>query len=187
MLSLDPRGEPVRSPKAYTIAAEDPARVVEASGVGAVHLGHSMGGYVAQLLAAPHPALVRFLTLMSTSPGPGRPSPGDGPCLVGGRLAASGSTPGPHSPSPSGRAGRPFTRFGELPAAPAPPATSTERCLDQFRALLADGGSSVGRSVPTLVLHRSADRVVRPRRVGFPPPGPGCPAGDFEGAGHNLM
>ena len=63
-------GLPVRSP--YTLAdlADDTAALIDALGLGSAHVcGASMGGMVAQHLAARHPQRVRSLTLMMTTSG----------------------------------------------------------------------------------------------------------------------
>ncbi len=70
---------PVGAP-AYTAEdlATDPLRILDALDVDAAHVvGMSMGGGIAQHLAVHHPARVRTLTLVSTSPeGPGDDSNG---------------------------------------------------------------------------------------------------------------
>lgn len=61
-------GDPARySTRAF---AEDAVAVLDAAGVAAAHVvGHSMGGRVAQWLAADHPERVRRLVLIATSSG----------------------------------------------------------------------------------------------------------------------
>lgn len=59
-------------PSAYTTRAfaDDAVAVLDAAGVAAAHVvGHSMGGRVAQFLAAFHPERVRRLVLIATSSG----------------------------------------------------------------------------------------------------------------------
>lgn len=63
-------GVGVRSPYAIADLADDSAGVLDALGIASAHVcGASMGGMVAQHLAARHPKRVRSLTLMMTTSG----------------------------------------------------------------------------------------------------------------------
>lgn len=63
-------GLPVASPYRLADLADDSAALIEAMGLGSAHVcGASMGGMVAQHLAARHPQRVKSLTLMMTTSG----------------------------------------------------------------------------------------------------------------------
>jgi pimeloyl-ACP methyl ester carboxylesterase len=65
-------GSGLGEPGAYSTRAfaDDAVAVLDAAGVGAAHVvGHSMGGRVAQWMAADHPERVRRLVLIATSSG----------------------------------------------------------------------------------------------------------------------
>jgi pimeloyl-ACP methyl ester carboxylesterase len=85
VLTFDHRGSGASpgAPGDYTtrVFAGDAAAAIDAAGLGPVHVvGHSMGGRVAQWLAADHPDMVSSAILAST--GPGR--------VIGDRLPATG-------------------------------------------------------------------------------------------------
>ncbi|MDD5627492.1 MAG: alpha/beta fold hydrolase [Elusimicrobia bacterium] len=72
VVALDNRGsgrtKPPDAPLSIRAMAEDCAAVLSSLGLGPAHvLGHSMGGFIAQDLAARHPGLVRRLVLAGTS------------------------------------------------------------------------------------------------------------------------
>jgi pimeloyl-ACP methyl ester carboxylesterase len=63
-------GLPVAAPYTLREMAQDAAALIDALGIGSAHVwGASMGGMVAQRLAAEHPEKVRSLTLMMTTSG----------------------------------------------------------------------------------------------------------------------
>lgn len=64
------RSDKPAGPYAIAMLADDAAAILDALGLREAHvLGHSMGGYVALTLALRHPAKVRSLILVGTSPG----------------------------------------------------------------------------------------------------------------------
>jgi pimeloyl-ACP methyl ester carboxylesterase len=75
--TASPAGQPSYSGRDL---ADDPRRLLQALGVGAAHVvGLSLGGGLAQVLAVRHPAVVRTLTLVASSPA----TPVDDPPLPG--------------------------------------------------------------------------------------------------------
>ncbi len=61
---------PVRAPYALADMAQDAVRLLDALGIASAHVcGASMGGMIAQRIAAEHPARVKSLTLMMTTSG----------------------------------------------------------------------------------------------------------------------
>ncbi len=201
VIAPDPRGtglsDKPRGP--YTIAqlADDLAGLVEALDAAPAHVvGHSMGGYVAQLLALRRPDLVRSLVLMSTSPG----GPEAVPVPRATRDAwegAAGLDPLAFARATFGyafREGWPEAhpeRFEEDLAKRLAHPTPSERWRDQYLAceeFLARGAPVERIAVPALVLHGTADRVVPPEnsrllvsRLAR------ARLHVLEGAGHNLM
>ena len=67
---------PVRPPYTLNDMARDAVGLMDALGIGAAHVvGASMGGMIAQLVAAEHPDRVRSLTSIMSSPAPIMPRP----------------------------------------------------------------------------------------------------------------
>jgi pimeloyl-ACP methyl ester carboxylesterase len=71
------RGEPVPAPYLLDDMAQDVVGLLDALGIASAHVaGISMGGMIAQVLAAQHPGRVRSLcSIMSSSGRPGLPGP----------------------------------------------------------------------------------------------------------------
>lgn len=200
-IAPDPRGTG-RSDKPggpYTIAqmAEDLAGLLEALRAVPAHVvGHSMGGYVAQVLALRRPDLVRSLVLMSTSPG----GAGAAPVPRATREAweaAAGLDPRSFARATfayafrEGWPERHPERFEEDLARRLAHPTPPERWRDQYlacEAFLAAGVSVERIAVPVLVLHGSRDRVVPHENARLLAARvPRAQLHVLEGAGHNLM
>lgn len=166
-------GLPVTSPYRIADLADDTAALIEALGLDSAHVcGASMGGMVAQHLAAHHPQRVRSLTLMMTTGG-ARTLPQPSMKV---RLALMSR---PEDPRDIDSVVDHFVRlFGIIgsPAYPVPPAQLRERIAAtvrrsyrpaatarQLAAILADGDRSpmLARiAAPTRVVHGAADPLV---------------------------
>lgn len=166
-------GLPVTSPYRIADLADDTAALIEALGLDSAHVcGASMGGMVAQHLAAHHPQRVRSLTLMMTTGG-ARTLPQPSMKV---RLALMSR---PEDPRDIDSVVDHFVRlFGIIcsPAYPVAPAQLRERIAAtvrrsyrpaatarQLAAILADGDRSpmLARiAAPTRVVHGAADPLV---------------------------
>jgi pimeloyl-ACP methyl ester carboxylesterase len=184
---------------AYTLAdmAEDAVAVLDAAGVDRAHvLGLSMGGMIAQLVAIHHPDRVRSLTSMMSSTGDtdvGRPSPDALEHIL--------------APSPTDREGYLDHQVTSIRTWGSPAAFDEAWIRDVNgeafdRAFHPDGQrrqmyavttapsrtEALGAvTVPTLVLHGDADRLVDPsggRRTAEAVPGARFEL--IEGQGHDY-
>jgi pimeloyl-ACP methyl ester carboxylesterase len=201
VVTLDNRGAG-RSPKPpgpYSIEgmADDVAAVLDRLGIeSAPVLGHSMGGYIAQELALRHPSRARSLVLVGTGPGGPRNLPVPEETLSQ-WLANAYLPPAEYaratmflSFAPGWTDEHPFEYDHYLTARlehPTPP----EAWRAQFEA--ANAWIRAARpieqiSVPTLVVHGDADRVVPvengrelARRI------PGAELRELPGRGHVLI
>jgi pimeloyl-ACP methyl ester carboxylesterase len=133
-------------------------------------VGWSMGGFIAQALAAAAPARVGSLGLLSTDPG--------GPdCLeaapeVQARLTDSSGTPREQASRllallfPPDLAASADANFGELVAAaraalPEPVLRAQEEAMRAWHARL-EPLSSIDPSIPTAIVHGALDKVIPP-------------------------
>lgn len=149
--------------------ADDAAALLDAHGVTRSHvLGHSMGGYISLTLALRHPARVRSLTLIGTSPG------GSGTMGVPEETQKIWNLAGTMSPAEYARMGMPFSfapgwterhpaefdailaRRLEFPTPPASWLAQYQACVDY----VIHGIDVSAIDVPTLVIHGQQDRVV---------------------------
>jgi proline iminopeptidase len=186
----------------YTLydMAKDAIGLMDALGVRKAHVvGVSMGGMIAQIIAALHPLRVRTLTsIMSTSGRPGLP----GPSLVAGHALFS-SPRNPHDlDSVIDHFVHLFRVIGS-PAYPTPEAVLRRRVTEsvlrdvspigtsrQMLAVAASGDRSAQlRTIkaPTLVIHGTADPLV-PIACGRDTARwiPGAVMHEIEGMGHDL-
>jgi pimeloyl-ACP methyl ester carboxylesterase len=192
------RGPP-GAPTPYTLGdmAGDAVAVLDAVGWGSAHvLGQSMGGMIAQQLAIEHPDRVRSLLPVMTSSGrPGfgrptesameallRPAPLERGAWLEHRVATERvwASPG-HWSEPWLRAkGEAMWEHG----------VDSRGSLRQFRAVRAAGSRDdalAGLSVPTLVIHGSADTLIAPdggRHLAEVIPG--ARYAEIDGLGHDL-
>jgi pimeloyl-ACP methyl ester carboxylesterase len=187
-------------PEQYTLSdmAEDTARLIEALGISPAHVvGASMGGMIAQMVAAEHPEVVRSLTSIMSS--------------TGSRFHGQPAFPVYRyllRPPPRDREGymdRAAEVFGLVGSTGFPrdeqyirdrAAQSYDRGYDvraggrQLGAILASGNRTAKLrriKAPTLVIHGSVDKMVRPsggrataRAI------PGARLMMIEGMGHDL-
>lgn len=168
-------GLPVTGPYSLYDMAADVQSLMAALGINSAHVvGVSMGGMIAQLLAATRPRQVRSLLLLMTSTNsPRLPMPK--PNLIV-RLAGIGAKG--HDEASVVARGTDFWRAIQSPAYPVSDVLVRERLtrdfrrsyhpagiLRQTRAILATGSlSSLTRriEVPTTIVHGNADPLVRP-------------------------
>jgi len=197
--TIDPRGAG-RSPKPagpYTIAEMTEDVALSIDGHGPFHVvGHSMGGYLAMLLAIDHPDLVRSLLLISTSGG-GR---GHAPVPETTRqawLREAGKGPAEYaratmhlsfSPEWAERHPDEYERWlTERLEFPTPP----DSWAAQYEAVTRYLGTGVEVervSVPTLIVHGRVDRILPiengrelARRI------PGVHLIELDGVGHLVQ
>jgi pimeloyl-ACP methyl ester carboxylesterase len=187
---------------AYTLAdlADDAAALVDALGLGSVHVcGASMGGMVAQHLAARHPHKVRSLSLIMSTSG-ARHLPGPHWKLRNALLKR------PPADAPMVDVVEHFLRLYRLIGSPRFPAADHElrdrvqasltrsyrpdAAARQILAIMADGDRSplLGRiGVPTQVIHGAADPLV-PVAAGHDLAGKisGAEIDVIDGMGHDL-
>jgi pimeloyl-ACP methyl ester carboxylesterase len=185
-----------------TVLAEDAAAVLGAAGVSGAHVhGQSMGGMIAQQLTLEHPELVHTLALGATTPAPVRLFPDDTQPVVdlftGVGLMATDPERGmdlilPAVFSDGYLRDNPSMRdlFMQLSTAGAPSATAVEATVraiaDMTSGNAFDVADRLGEiSVPTLVQHGSADRVIPVKAGRFLAEHiPGAEYQELEGAGH---
>ena len=185
----------------YTLTemAADAAGLLDRLGVDRAHLvGASMGGMIAQTLAARHPERVASLCSIMSGPGGRRPS-------VMPRLGVMGTLlakPPQEREAYAAHVARLFTRIGS-PGYPADYEALRERSLlmydrsyyptgtaRQLMAIMASGDRTAELSriqCPTLVIHGKADRLM-PASAGKTVAAaiPGARIELIEGMGHDL-
>lgn len=167
-------GLPVAAPYTLSDMAADTVALLDGLGLEAAHLvGASMGGMIAQTVALEHPARVRSLTSIMSSPGSRAHAVGDPRALL--------SLLGP-APRDREQAGERFLELVRVIGGPhIPPEEEPTRALGrlafdrgsnpagflrQMAAILASGDRSAalrGLRTPTLVLHGAADPLIPPR------------------------
>ena len=163
---------PLHSPYQLSDMAKDAVGVLDALGVATAHVcGLSMGGMIAQHLAAQHAPRVRSLTLMMTSSG----ARGLGQPSLRVRRALIAKPAGNDAAALIRHGCRIFTLIGS-PGFPTPPEQLRERVTEavhrssnpagsvrQLIAIAADGDRSTLLSritAPTLVIHGNADPLI---------------------------
>lgn len=197
--SLDNRGtgRSTRGQRELSIEllADDAALAIEALGRPAIVVGYSMGGYIAQLLALSRPELVRQLILVGTSPGGTQavPVPDDTRKVW---LDAADQTPEEYARRTmplSFRDGWPQSHpdeYEDVIQARLTYPTSSEIWREQYHAcekFLQTGARTAELSVPTLILHGGADRVLPPENGrAIARMLPTAPYRELPGAGHLL-
>lgn len=175
VVAVDTRGagrsDKPEGPYTIELFAADLAAVISSLDLAPAHLvGHSLGGYVAQVVATHHASAVCTITLVGTSPGGDEALPVPDETLDA-WLAASQLPPDEYAKrtfamsfSP-GWAHANDSRFGELLAARLEFPTPQERWQDHWDAgsdFLEDGWAVEEISAPTLIIHGGHDRVVPP-------------------------
>ena len=165
-------GRPVSAPYMLSDMAADAAGLLDAIGIPSAHVvGASMGGMIAQLLAAEHPAKVRSqVSIMSTTGNPSLPParPEALAILTGRPMTADRETVVAHGMKTAQTIGSPA-----YPHDPVRLRARVERDIDrsfspagamrQMAAVLADGDRRErlrGITAPTTVIHGDADPLV---------------------------
>ena len=163
------RSDKPAGPYSIEMLADDAHAVIAGTGIATAHVvGASMGGYIAQTLAARHPEAVRSLVLVATSSG-GPGSLGVPDETLAAWQASAGEPPPvfarrtmPYSFSPGWTDAHP-EEFERLLAArlrfPTPPEAWRAQ-FDACERFLHDGLAATRLDAPTMVLHGTADRVV---------------------------
>lgn len=175
VIAVDTRGagrsDKPEGPYTIELLAADLAAVIGSLDAAPAHLvGHSLGGYVAQVTATRHAGVVCTITLIGTSPGGDQAHPVP-PDTMDAWMAASQLEPAEYarrtfamSFSP-GWADANEARFGDLLAARLEFPTPQERWQDHWdagSAFMRQGWDVEEISVPTLIVHGGHDRVVPP-------------------------
>ncbi len=193
-----PAGRPAGGPP-YSLAdmADDAVAVLDAVGWSSAHvLGQSMGGMIAQQVAVDHPTRVAGLIALMTSSGERgfgaptseamaallQPAPEDPADWLEHRVATEAvwASPAHWSPEWVRAKGRAMLDHGVDPKGAA----------RQFRAIHASGSRDDDirhLDVPTLVIHGSADKLIRPdggRHLAEVIPG--ARYEEIDGLGHDL-
>ncbi len=152
-------GQPITSaPYSLADMADDTIRLVDAIGLGRVHLvGASMGGMIAQEVALRHPERLLSLTsiMSTTSPSVGPPTP-----------AASAALFSPPATTESEAAERAIAVYRVIgsPGHPLDEVALSARAQESFRR--ANDPAGVARQLAAI--HASGDRTERLRRLGVP-------------------
>ncbi len=165
----------VNAPIAYTLEdmATDALALMDALDIERAHIvGASMGGMIAQLVAARAPERILSLTsIMSSSGAPGLPGPA--PDIRRRLLARRPSNPTRAQAAAAGMATLEAISYADPTREPGAFAAMAERAFDrsynpmgmrrQLLAIIADGSRTRRLEtirVPTLVIHGAADRLV---------------------------
>lgn len=182
--------------------AEDAAAVLRDAGVEKAHVhAQSMGGMIAQQLTLDHPELVHTLALGATTPAPVRLAPADSQPVIDLFMGVGMTATDPAAAmelvlpvvfSPDFLRDNPSMRdlFMQLSTAGAPSAAAVEATVRAMADLTTgkafDVADRLGEiSVPTLVQHGSADRIIPVEAGRFLAEHiPGAEYQEIAGAGH---
>ncbi|MBY0339520.1 MAG: alpha/beta fold hydrolase [Acetobacteraceae bacterium] len=188
----DSESHPGPTPLAFEDLVADAARVLAAMGAPAHVLGLSMGGLVAQALAARHPARVRSLTLVACRPGDAPVLPGErGEAFLRDRLG------------PIERGGPEALAASLIPALTGPNASDAARAalrdsilrlrvpdyvaVLRARSAMAPVADPRRLALPVLVLGGGADRLAPPAQMqALAAAIPGARLAILDGAGYLL-